>query len=131
MPQPSTQPASLAPVPRTTGLKVFVRGLEVQARIGVYDHERGGTQRVVVDVELELAARPIERLSETVNYERIAEAAHAVAAAGHIELVEQFAERVAAACLDDPRVRAATVRVEKPAILPGTLGAGCEITLAR
>jgi dihydroneopterin aldolase len=131
VPQQSVQPASIAPAIRGEGLTVFVRGLQVQARIGVYDHERGGVQPVVVDVELELDPRPVEHLRDTINYERIAQAAHDVAASGHIELVEQFADRVGRACLGDPRVRAARVRVEKPAILPGAQGAGCEIRLAR
>ena len=33
-------------------LSVFVRGLEVEAGIGVYDHEQGRLQRLVIDVTL-------------------------------------------------------------------------------
>ena len=34
---------------RREALRVFVRGLEVQAGIGVYDHEHGRLQRLVID----------------------------------------------------------------------------------
>jgi len=70
-------------------LSVFVRGLEVEAGIGVYDHEQGRLQRLVIDVTLELEPRPIERLGDTINYETVANAARAIAAEGHVGLVEQ------------------------------------------
>ena len=95
-------------------LSVFVRGLEVEAGIGVYDHEQGRLQRLVIDVTLELEPRPIERLGDTINYETVANAARAIAADGHVGLVETFAERLARACLEDRRVLRAVVRIEKP-----------------
>jgi dihydroneopterin aldolase len=124
-----TAPVSLAKVIIT---KVFVRGLSVQAEVGVYPHERGLLQPLVADVELDVAAAGAEHLSQTVNYETIAAAARAIAAEGHIELVELFAERLAAACLADERVTKARVRVEKPmALAPHAQAAGVEITAVR
>jgi dihydroneopterin aldolase len=112
--------------------KVFVTGLKVQAEIGVYRHEIGRTQPLVVDVELDVPTAGAERLADTLNYETILEAARALAAEGHIELVETFAERLARACLADPRVTRARVRVEKPlALAPDAVGAGVELTLVR
>jgi len=112
-------------------LSVFVRGLEVEAGIGVYDHEHGRLQRLVIDVTLELAPRPIERLGDTINYETVADAARAIAAEGHVGLVETFAERLARACLEDDRVQRATVRIEKPGALAAVAAPGCEIVLGR
>jgi 7,8-dihydroneopterin aldolase/epimerase/oxygenase len=112
--------------------KVFVAGLKVQAEIGVYKHEIGRVQPLVVDVELNVPTASADRLSETLNYETILEAARTIAASGHIELVETFAERLAHACLTDPRVTAARVRVEKPlALAPDAVAAGVEITVVR
>jgi len=34
--------------------KVFVRGLKIDAHIGVYDHEYGQTQPLLVDFEIEV-----------------------------------------------------------------------------
>jgi dihydroneopterin aldolase len=112
--------------------KVFVAGLKVQAEIGVYRHEIGRVQPLVVDVELDVPTAGADRLSETLNYETILNAAREIAAGGHIELVETFAERLAQACLADGRVTRARVRVEKPlALAPDAVGAGVEITLVR
>ena len=123
--------ADAAPGIRREGLTVFVRGLEVAAGIGVHDHELGRLQRLVIDVSLELTPAVIERLTDTINYETVAEAARAIAADGHVGLVETFAERLALAMLADARVRRCKVRIEKPGALDGAAAPGCEVTLAR
>ena len=130
------QSSQVSPLPadeplRFERLSVFVRGLEVEAGIGVYDHEHGRLQRLVIDVTLELEPRPIERLGDTIDYETVANAARAIAEAGHVGLVETFAERLARACLEDGRVRRATVRIEKPGALAAVIAPGCEIVLGR
>lgn len=116
-----------APEARREALSVFVRGLEVQAGIGVHDHEQGRLQTLVVDVELDLGAADVEGLSDTVNYETVAEAARAIVAQGHVGLVETFADRLALACLENPLVQAVRVRVEKPGALESAAAPGCEV----
>ncbi len=120
--------------PGAARTSVFVRALTVEAEIGVHAHERGRRQPLVVDVELSVAPPPggWRAIGETVNYERIAAHARAIAGAGHIGLVETFAWRLAQACLAEPRVLAARVRVEKPlALAPDALAAGVEVRLER
>lgn len=112
--------------------KVFVTGLKVQAEIGVYRHEIGRVQPLVVDVEVDVPTDASDRLAATLDYEAILQAAQAVAAEGHISLVETFAHRLAERCLADPRVSRVRVRVEKPlALAPHAVGAGVEIVLER
>jgi dihydroneopterin aldolase len=129
-----SSPEVPAPEPqgRVVMTKVFVTGLKVAAEIGVYAHEKGMSQPLIVDVELDVPTAGATRLADTVNYETIGESARAIAAAGHIQLVEDFAERLARACLADPRVMRARVRVEKPqALAPHAAAAGVEITVVR
>jgi dihydroneopterin aldolase len=133
---PATDPQSPAPPSaaeaKVVMTKVFVTGVEVQAEIGVYRHEIGRVQPLKVDVELDVPTAGAERLADTLNYETILAAAQGVAAQGHIELVETFAERLARACLADARVTKARVRVEKPlALAPHAVGAGVEVTVVR
>ncbi|MDB5431855.1 MAG: dihydroneopterin aldolase [Caulobacter sp.] len=131
---PALRPDPLAPVSTAKVIitKVFVRGLAINAEVGVYPQERGILQPLIADVELDVATAGAEHLSQTVNYETIATAARAIAAEGHIELVELFAQRLAAACLADERVTKARVRVEKPmALAPHAQAAGVEITAVR
>lgn len=131
-PSPLQFSADETPAARVVGVKIFVRGLAVEAEIGVYKHEHGRLQPLVVDVELDVAASGFERLADTVNYETVGEAARAIVAEGRIDLVETFAERLAHACLSDQRVTRVRVRVEKPlALAPHAQAAGVEITLVR
>ena len=117
---------------RVVASKIFVSTLRVDAYVGIYAHERGRSQPLVIDVELDAAVAGAEHLSETVNYELVAEAARSLAASGHIGLVETFAEMLARACLADPRVARARVRVDKPqALAPHAASAGVEVVLVR
>ena len=120
-------PAALA----AETLSVFVEGLALQAEIGLYDHERGRTQALSVDVELALTPAPAHGIHGTVNYETLAAKTLALAAAGHIELVETFAERLAQACLEHPRAVAVRVRVRKLQAIEGADAAGVELTARR
>lgn len=125
-------PREPRPAHRVVTTKVFVRGLHLDAEVGVYPHERGRLQPLIVDIELDVAAAGFERLSDTLDYTTVAAAARELAASGHIELVEVFAERLADRCFDDPRVTRARVRVEKPqALAPEATAAGVEITAVR
>ncbi|HEX4098701.1 MAG TPA: dihydroneopterin aldolase [Caulobacteraceae bacterium] len=135
MSQPKTQsegsPASTSAT-KIVITKVFVRGLEVDAHIGVYKHEKGRTQKLVMDVELDVAVTDWNALAETVNYEVIAAKARRVAAEGHRGLVETFAHHLAEACFEEPKVTRARIRVEKPsALAPEAAAAGVEITAVR
>jgi dihydroneopterin aldolase len=112
--------------------RVFVRGLEVRAEIGVYDHERGITQPLIVEIDAEVAAAGWRHLDETVNYETLADHARAIADSGHIGLVETFAQRLAEACIGEPRVVQVRIRVEKlRALEPDAAAAGVEIVARR
>ena len=115
---------------RLASAKTFVRDIRVEAEIGVYEFEYGHTQPLMVEVELDVAQSGFDDLGDIINYEHIVGWTREVAAVGHIELVETFAHRVALACMRDPRVLAARVRVEKPQALAPAV-AGVEITLRR
>jgi len=132
MPVARTEDDETPAASRIVITKVFVRGLKVDARIGVHGHEKGRTQPLVIDVELDVAVSDWSRLSETVNYEVIAAKARRVAAQGHRGLVETFAHHLAEACFEEPKVTRARIRVEKPlALAPEAAGAGVEITAVR
>lgn len=111
-------------------LSVFVRELSVEAAIGLYPHEHAGPQPLLVDIELELTPAPVRRIGQTVDYDSLVAKAREMAS-GHIDLVETFAQRLAAACLDDPRAVRCRVRVEKPRAVQGAAAAGVEAVVSR
>ena len=71
------------------------------------------------------------RLDSVVDYEAITKRIRALIGAGHINLAETMAERIAELCFEDARVRGARVRVEKLYALPGAESAGVEIERVR
>ena len=112
---------------------VFIRNLVVHAQIGIHHHEHGNVQPVRINVDLAVEdARKIEdKLDQVVDYADITQRIHAIVAAGHINLAETLAERIAEVSFVDPRVKSARVRVEKLHALPGAESAGVEIERER
>jgi len=116
---------------------VFLRDLVLSASIGVYPHEHAAPQRVRINVDLGVeddGARALSRarvgrdeLSRVVDYEKVAATVRGIVAAGHVRLVETLAERIAEACLADPRIHLARIRVEKLDIFADATSAGVEI----
>jgi dihydroneopterin aldolase len=125
-------PASDSAAIGIEAMKVFVRAARIEAEVGVYEHEHGRRQPLIIDVDLDIAPEPVLHIADTVNYESVVETAQALAASGHFKLVEAFAERLARTLLEDPRVLRVRVRLEKPeALAPAAEAAGVEIVLVR
>lgn len=110
--------------------QVFIRDLVLPCRIGVHRHEKEGLQRVRINLDLSVreGEAPVnDALDEVVCYEDIATGVRSIVSAGHINLVETLAERLASFCLQDGRVAAARIRVEKLDVFPDAASAGIEI----
>lgn len=120
---------------------VFLRDMVLDAKVGIYRHEQDRAQRIRINVDLAVeddgarassrAAVGRDELSRVVDYEAVANAVRAIVGGGHVALVETLAERIAEACLGDPRVRMARVRVEKLDIFADTSSVGVEIERRR
>ncbi|MDE1907280.1 MAG: dihydroneopterin aldolase [Rhodospirillales bacterium] len=117
--------------------RMFVRDLVLEARIGVYAHEQGRTQRIRVNLDMAVedggaanisrSAVGADELGRVVDYDTMISAVRDVVATGHVQLVETLAERVAEACLKDARVRVARVMVEKLDVFADAASVGVEI----
>jgi len=129
----TTQP-DITPLPRAANAprrKIFVRGLVLDAYIGVYDNEQGAAQPVKIDLEVEVVepSNPVgDRLEDVVCYNKLTQGVKAIIAEGHIKLVETLAERVADLALSHPMAIAVTVQIEKPHAIAEAAAAGVEIT---
>jgi len=112
---------------------IFIRNLELLAQIGVHGHEKGKLQpvRINVDLAVEDAAVIEDKLDQVVDYGAITRRIRGLVTNGHTNLAETMAERIAALCFEDARVKSARVRVEKLHALPGAESAGVEIERRR
>ncbi|MBF0560786.1 MAG: dihydroneopterin aldolase [Alphaproteobacteria bacterium] len=113
---------------------VFVRDLVLACRIGVHPHEQRAPQRIRVNLDLSVregSTAMSDDLGDVVCYEDIIGRVRRITTAGHVNLVETLAEKIAAICLHDPRVRLVRVRVEKLDVFPDVASVGVEIERSR
>jgi dihydroneopterin aldolase len=112
--------------------KIFVRELVLPVAIGVYDEEQGVTQKVSFSVEADIAPEvkaTADDIAQVPSYDDIVKGIRAIVEAGHINLSETLAERVAAMCLREPRIVRVKVRIEK--LERGPAAVGVEIVRQR
>jgi len=109
---------------------VFVRDYLTDAEIGVWSHEKGATQKIRISVDLsvsESATHHGDQLENVVCYNEIVLGIKTIIKAGHIQLVETLAEKIAAMSLENSQVIKARVKVEKLEAVIEAASVGVEI----
>ena len=113
--------------------RIFLSNYVRDVEVGAFVEEHGVTQRVRFDVTLEVArntAHIDDKAARVVSYDDLVNAIEELIAGERMNLLETFAERLAAMCLVDPRARRVHVRIEKLDRLNGA-GLGVEIVRTR
>lgn len=96
--------------------KVLVRGIRLEASIGVLPWERQVKQPVEVDVAAQVESSELLKtgdLSKGVDFSAVIDSVRRVVMAGHVDLVEVLADRIAAAVLADTPAQCVQVQVRK------------------
>ena len=113
---------------------IFLRGVRVEALIGVYEHERHAPQPLVVDLELGLShARccTSDDLRDAVDYGQVLAAVRRLAQVNRAVLLEAFAQNVADALLAGFELSSVAISVSKPAIFDAADSVGVSIRRRR
>jgi len=115
--------------------RLFLRGLTVQAQIGVHDFEQHAPQRIVIDVDLYVSfegTRPKDdRIDEVVDYDFVRVVVHGRIAKGHIGLQETLCDDILGQLLEHTGVMAARVSTRKPDVYPDCEAVGVEAFRAK
>lgn len=114
--------------------KVFVKGLRIDAYIGVYDWEHEQTQPLFLDLTMawdQQAAGVSDALEDALDYDRLSKAVTALVQNRPRQLIETVAAEVAQLILTQFNVAEVTVRVEKPQAVAAATTVGVEITRSR
>ena len=109
---------------------VFIRDLILTCLIGVHKHERKKPQRIRINLDLAVTEQSVistDRLADVVCYEDVADRIRSIVNNGHVNLVETLAEKIASKCLEDRRIKATRVRIEKLDVFKDAASAGVEI----
>lgn len=114
--------------------KIAITGLRGYGYHGVLPAERETGQEFVVDAVIWLDTSPAavsDDLSATVNYAALAGRLAGIISGEPVDLIETLAQRLAAACLADSRVRHAEVTVHKPEAPIGVPVTDVSVTIRR
>ena len=118
-PQPGGLTEAVAGLARS---RIFVRRLQLAARIGVHDWEKLDLQPVIIDLEFALPSERAchsDKLDDAVDYAEVVAALKHLATVRHYELVEAMAETMAGAIQRDFGVPWLLLRLSKLAPFPG------------
>ena len=98
--------------------RVVVRDLELGAKIGIYTHERLDAQLIRINISLDVGTQPMgDRIEDAVDYADLKlRIMHEVETSQYF-LLEKLASRVLEIVAAEPKVRRATVEIDKPAAL--------------
>jgi dihydroneopterin aldolase/D-erythro-7,8-dihydroneopterin triphosphate epimerase len=114
--------------------RIQIRGLLLRTIIGINEEERRNRQDVLINITLYAdtrAAGASDDIEDAVNYRTITKRVIKRVEESSFNLVEKMAAEIAAICLEDPRVEAVDVRVEKPGALRFARSVGVEIHRSR
>jgi dihydroneopterin aldolase len=100
------------------GDRMFLRGLEAHGHHGVFENERIGGQRFVVDVDWWIETTPAVRddnLAATLCYGQLFDTVAEIVTGRPCALIETLADRIVTALFDRfPEMTATIVTVHKP-----------------
>jgi len=114
--------------------RIIISDLLVRSVIGVREDERKDKQDVLINLSLAVDLRKAgksDRMEDSVDYRDLNKRILHMAEGSKFYLVEALAQAVADICLENPAVREARVRVEKPGALRFARSVGVEITRQR
>ncbi len=115
--------------------RLFLRGLEVQARIGIHGFEQLAPQRLLIDIDLYVSLQDTQaqhdQLDEVVDYDFVRQVVQQRLAQGHIGLQETLCDDIMAALMAHPGVMAAQVSTRKPDVYPDCEAVGVEAFRAK
>ena len=110
---------------------IYIRDLALRCIIGIYPEEREKKQDIVINVAMDCDLRragETDRIEDAVDYKVIKLKIAEMVEASSFNLIETLADRVAAICLADPRLRRVKVTVDKPGALRFARSVAVEVT---
>lgn len=110
---------------------VFVKGLKVEAVIGVYDWERAINQPILIDIALETdisRAAVSDKVKDALNYKAVCDDVSAWCKEIQAELLEYLAGQLADRLIANYSCKTVTLSVAKPTAIAQADAVGVQIT---
>ena len=110
--------------------KVFIRGLEVEGIIGIFQWEREVKQIISVDIEMDFdnkRAAKSDSIEDALNYKLVGKRITSFVKNSKFQLVETLAENISKIILKEFPVTNVRVTLSKPGALRGSDSVGISI----
>ena len=111
--------------------KVFIKNLQVETIIGIFDWEREVRQVVSIDLEMEFdnkKAAKSDDIKDALDYKKIGKRAAGYVKKSKYKLVERIDEQIEKIVLKEFPVSSLILSVTKPGALRGSESVGIRIT---
>ena len=111
--------------------KIFLEGLIIPCKIGIFDWERKIKQRIVIDLEIPTNVRKAARrdsIADATDYKQIAKHIIRFVSESEFFLIETLAERLSESIFKKFKIKKLRLRVSKPQAIRGSKNVGIEIT---
>ena len=112
--------------------KVFIKGLEVEGIIGIFQWEREVRQLISVDIEMDFdnqKAAKSDSIDHALNYKLVGKRVSSLIKNSKFKLVEAMAEKISSIILKEFPVSKVKVSLSKPGAMRGSKSVG--ITIVR
>ncbi len=113
---------------------IILTGLKVSCIIGIFEWERKQKQDVVIDIKFTsdiIKASQHDRISDTVNYKKIAKTTISFVEKSRFQLIETLAEKLAQLLLSNFELEEIDLKVSKPGAIRGSQNVGIQIHRTR
>jgi 7,8-dihydroneopterin aldolase/epimerase/oxygenase len=119
---------------KLTAVTIFLQGFGLAMEIGIHPFELGRKQKVLVDVELDVAPDldfDGDDVGSIVDYDFMRQTIERIASARRFNTQEAFCRAILSAVLERTHVLRATVVTRKPDVYPDSLSVGCRMTATK
>ena len=114
--------------------KIFVKDLEIEAIIGIFDWEREVKQLIKISYEVEVDIKKAfksDNIEDTFDYKTTSKKIIKFVEKSSFQLIEALAEKVSKIIMQDERVLNLSLSVSKPGALRGSKEVGLTIFRSR
>lgn len=113
-----------------SGYALFLKCLEVQARIGIHEFERRGPQRLLISIQVDLFTSNLpagDHIEGAFDYDWVRDRILILVASRHFDLQETLARAIAEIVVERPEVQRVIVETAKPDVYADVSEVGCRL----
>lgn len=112
---------------------IFVEGLQVEARVGIYPREQLAAQALEINLTFGVPEAAAERddISDTIDYDRVVARIREVLAVQHFNLLETLGEFLVQTLFDEFRAPWVRISIAKKGVVRGVRRVGVYIERGR